>query len=81
MLDIDQIAARYLGADYLRDSPAWDSEDSPWKPGKVRELLESNAFTPVSIARAVRRFLGAAEEPANPMPPREFIQQIIAHQD
>ncbi|MDP1671516.1 MAG: class I SAM-dependent methyltransferase [Burkholderiales bacterium] len=49
MPDIDPIAARYLGADYLRDNPSWDSEDSPWKAGKVRELLEGNAIAPASV--------------------------------
>jgi SAM-dependent methyltransferase len=49
MSDIDPIAARYLGADYLRDNPSWDSEDSPWKASKVHELLESHALAPASI--------------------------------
>lgn len=49
MSEIDPIAARYLGADYLRENPSWDSEDSPWKANKVRELLESHALAPASI--------------------------------
>lgn len=49
MSDTSPIAARYLGADYLRQNPSWDSEDSPWKAGKVRELLEAHGLVPRSI--------------------------------
>lgn len=49
MSDTSPIAARYLGADYLRQNPSWDSEDSPWKAGKVRELLTVHGVAPRSI--------------------------------
>lgn len=47
----------------------------------VRDVVEpTETFdpdSPVSIARAVRRFLGATEKPRAPMPPAEFIRQVI----
>lgn len=47
----------------------------------VRDVAEpAETFdpdSPVSIARAVRRFLDAAEQPRPPMPPAEFIRQVI----
>ena len=49
MPDTSPIAARYLGADYLRQNPSWDSEDSPWKAGKVREMLVAHGLVPRSI--------------------------------
>jgi len=49
MLEFDPIAARYRGADYLRKNPSWDSEDSPWKAGKVRDLLAAHGLQPGSI--------------------------------
>lgn len=49
MSDNDPIAARYLSAEYLRDNPSWDSEDSPWKAGRVRDLLQAHALTPDSV--------------------------------
>lgn len=45
----DPVAARYLGAAYLQSNPSWDSEDSPWKAGKVREILAANKVQPRSI--------------------------------
>ncbi len=49
MSDSSPIAARYLGADYLRQNPSWDSEDSPWKAEKVRQLLQDHGLRPRSI--------------------------------
>lgn len=49
MQDKNPVAARYLGADYLRSNPSWDSEDSPWKAEKVREILVANKLQPASI--------------------------------
>jgi len=49
MPDTDPIAARYLGADYLRENPSWDSEDSPWKADRVRELLQAHGLAPDSV--------------------------------
>jgi SAM-dependent methyltransferase len=49
MSGIDPVAARYLGASYLQNNPSWDSEDSPWKAGKVREILTANDIRPQSI--------------------------------
>lgn len=49
MSDSSPIAARYLSTEYLRHNPSWDSEDSPWKAGKVRELLEAHGLAPRSI--------------------------------
>jgi glycosyltransferase involved in cell wall biosynthesis len=33
--------------------------------------------SPVSIARAVRRFLGCAEAPVRPMTPTEFLERVL----
>jgi SAM-dependent methyltransferase len=49
MSDLDPIQARYLSADYIAHNPSWDMEDSPWKAGKVRELLDANRIVPQSI--------------------------------
>lgn len=49
MSDNSPIAARYLGAEYLHQNPSWDSEDSPWKAVKIRELLEAHGLAPRSI--------------------------------
>ncbi len=49
MPEFDPIAARYRGADYLRKNPSWDSEDSPWKAGKVLDLLTAHGLQPESI--------------------------------
>ena len=49
MPEVDPFAARYLGSEYLQKNPTWDVEDSPWKAGKVREILEANAVHPGSI--------------------------------
>jgi SAM-dependent methyltransferase len=49
MPEFDPIAARYCGADYLRKNPSWDSEDSPWKAGKVCDLLAAHGVRPESI--------------------------------
>lgn len=49
MPDTDPVAARYLGTDYLQRNPSWDSEDSPWKAEKVRDILCANRITPHSI--------------------------------
>lgn len=49
MHDKDPVTARYLSADYLQKNPSWDSEDSPWKAEKVREMLAANRLQPASI--------------------------------
>jgi len=49
MSDSSPISARYLSTEYLRQNPSWDSEDSPWKAGKVCELLETHGLVPQSI--------------------------------
>lgn len=49
MSDPGPIQARYLSADYIAHNPSWDVEDSPWKAGKVRELLDANRIVPQSI--------------------------------
>jgi len=49
MYDKDPVTARYLSADYLQKNPSWDSEDSPWKAEKVREILAANRLQPASI--------------------------------
>lgn len=49
MTNIDHLEQRYLSADYLAANPSWDVEDSPWKAGKVYELLNSNQIVPSSI--------------------------------
>lgn len=49
MSDLGPIEARYLSADYIAHNPSWDVEDSPWKAGKVRELLGANRIVPQSV--------------------------------
>jgi SAM-dependent methyltransferase len=49
MSDHELISARYTSNNYLNSNPSWDIEDSPWKAGKVKELLTSHAVTPKSI--------------------------------
>jgi SAM-dependent methyltransferase len=49
MSDPNPIEARYLSADYISHNPSWDVEDSPWKAGKVRELLDANRIVPESV--------------------------------
>lgn len=49
MHEHDPVTARYLSAEYLQNNPSWDSEDSPWKAGKVCELLDANGLRPESI--------------------------------
>ena len=44
------IDERYLGSDYIDKNPTWDIEDSPWKAGNVRKILENNNIRPTSIA-------------------------------
>ncbi len=39
----------YVGDRYLRQNPAWDREDAPWKAGKVEEILRRAAIEPGSI--------------------------------
>jgi SAM-dependent methyltransferase len=43
------VAQRYLGSDYVTKNPTWDSEDSPWKAGQVRSILEANGIQPTSF--------------------------------
>lgn len=42
----DLIRKRYLAQDYLDNNPAWDMEDSPWKAGKVIDILKRNNLSP-----------------------------------
>ena len=49
MAETEPIAARYLSGDYLQKNPSWDVEDSPWKAGKVREILDANGVQPRTI--------------------------------
>lgn len=44
------ISNRYLGGEYLRENPTWDSEDSAWKAQLVMRLLRDNKIIPRSIA-------------------------------
>ncbi len=39
----------YASGDYLKENPSWHSEDSPWKAGKIREILQACQVTPSSI--------------------------------
>jgi len=41
--------SRYTSHHYLLHNPTWDLEDSPWKAGKVLEMLASINMTPSSI--------------------------------
>lgn len=45
----DNIASRYLGGEYLRENPTWDSEDSPWKAQLILCILQANSILPRSI--------------------------------
>ena len=45
----EPVAQRYLSQEYVEKNPSWDREDSPWKAGKVRELLASHSVTPKSL--------------------------------
>jgi SAM-dependent methyltransferase len=49
MLESEPTAARYIGSEYLQKNPTWDIEDSPWKAGKVRDILAANGVRPESI--------------------------------
>ena len=50
MLDsTDKITSRYLGGEYLRENPTWDSEDSPWKAYLVQSVLQANMVIANSI--------------------------------
>jgi SAM-dependent methyltransferase len=49
MPEADRFADRYLGSEYLQKNPTWDVEDSPWKAGKVRDVLAANHVHPASI--------------------------------
>jgi len=40
---------KYASGDYLRANPSWDVEDSPWKAGKVVEILAGAGLNPSSI--------------------------------
>lgn len=42
--------ARYGDGTYLAANPTWDAEDSPWKAGQVRGILERNGVQPTTIA-------------------------------
>lgn len=45
----DRITSRYLGGEYLRENPTWDSEDSPWKANLVLSVLQANKVLAHSI--------------------------------
>lgn len=49
MVAPDPISARYLGGEYFARNPTWDVEDSPWKAGKVAEILAGNGVHPATI--------------------------------
>ena len=40
---------RYLSGDYRQANPTWDAEDSPWKAGLVRALVERAGIPAASI--------------------------------
>jgi SAM-dependent methyltransferase len=40
---------KYESGDYLQSNPTWDIEDSPWKAGKVAELIRHSGIEPRSI--------------------------------
>ena len=40
---------RYISPDYVERNPTWHIEDSPWKAGLVREVLQSRGLMPESI--------------------------------
>jgi len=42
-------SARYREGDYLENVPEWHAGDSPWKAGKVLEILQRNAIVPRSL--------------------------------
>lgn len=46
----DGTAARYLGNDYGRANPSWDTEDSPWKVDQVVRMMQRHHLAPASIA-------------------------------
>ena len=46
----DPVTRRYLSGDYAEKNPDWDAHDSPWKAGRVAELLERHRVRPRSIA-------------------------------
>ena len=41
--------SRYFDGDYLKKNPSWDAEDSPWKAGKIIDLILKNNLKPQSI--------------------------------
>lgn len=47
--DLEPIARRYLGSDYVERNPTWDVEDSPWKAARVHEVLATHGVRPASI--------------------------------
>jgi len=40
---------KYISGDDLADNPTWDIEDSPWKAGKVLEVIRKNRLKPSSV--------------------------------
>lgn len=45
----DLIRKRYQTKEYLESNPAWDMEDSPWKAGRVIDILKINNLSPRSF--------------------------------
>lgn len=45
----DIVTRRYTSGEYAERNPDWDAGDSPWKAGKVAELLAAYGLAPASI--------------------------------
>lgn len=46
---IKSLSSQYCEGDYLEKVPDWHAGDSPWKAGKVLEILRRNAIVPDSV--------------------------------
>lgn len=46
----DPTLDRYLNGDYAEKNPDWDSGDSPWKAGKIAQILRDHDIRPERIA-------------------------------
>lgn len=49
MMAEEVFSAQYREGDYLEKVPEWHAGDSPWKAGKVLEILRRNAIVPRSL--------------------------------
>ena len=45
----DIVRSRYLSGEYAKQNPDWDSGDSPWKAGKISEILNNHSICPLSL--------------------------------